>query len=193
SNAQENFTRILDVAPVIDPFDGAGCAFVDYDNDGYVDLFVANFAGNNYLYHNERNGMFKAVTTGDIANEGFNASYGVAWGDVDNDGFADLFVGNGYYTGKSNFLYRNNGNGTFTKITNGAIATVRGDFSGCAWADYDRDGFIDLFVANDPSDGSLLFHNEDGVTFTQITSPPSVTSHALGVAWADFHNDGLPD
>src|SRR5881396_2785674 len=96
ARAQSNFTRLTDIAPATDLFDGAGCAFVDYDNDGYVDLFVANFNGNNYLYHNERNGTFKAVTTGEIANEGVGESYGVAWGDFDNDGFADLFVGNGY-------------------------------------------------------------------------------------------------
>src|SRR5437899_574768 len=97
-----------------------------------------------YLYHNERNGSFKAATDGDIVNEGASESYGVAWGDFDNDGFPDLFVSNGYDTGKTNFLYRNIGGGTFTKITNGAIVGVSGHFIGCAWADYDRDGFIDL-------------------------------------------------
>jgi hypothetical protein len=193
TNAQTNFIRILNVAPVTDPFSGTGCAFVDYDNDGYVDLFVANFGGNNYLYHNERNGTFLAVTNGAIVNEGASASYGVAWGDFDNDGLIDLFVGNGYYTGTNNFLYRNTGGGTFTKVTNGTIATISGDFSGCAWADYDRDGFIDLFVANDLSGPSLLFHNNGGAGFTRINSAPSVTSDAVGVAWADFNNDGWPD
>ena len=190
---QTNFTRILDVAPVTDAFDGTGCAFVDYDNDGYIDLFVANFTGNNHLYHNEHGGTFKAITTGDIVSEGAQASYGVAWGDFNNDGFPDLFVGNGYYTATNNFLYRNNGDGTFTKITNGPIVTIRGGFTGCAWADYDRDGFIDLFVANDPSGPSLLLHNEGGTTFTRINSAPSVISDAVGVAWADFNNDGWPD
>jgi len=170
SIAQENFTRITDVAPVTDRFDGAGCAFVDYDNDGFEDLFVANVSGSNYLYHNEHNGTFTALTTGDIVNEGAGVSYGVAWGDFNNDGFPDLFVGNGYASGNVNFLYRNNGGGTFTKITNGAITTVRGHFSGCAWADYDRDGFLDLFVANDLSGASLLFHNESGTAFTEISS-----------------------
>src|SRR5438445_4516752 len=151
AQAQTNFAQVTDVAPVTDLFNGAGCAFVDYDNDGYVDLFVANFSGNNYLYHNERNGSFKAATDGDIVNEGARESYGVAWGHFDNDGFPDLFVSNGYDTGKTNFLYRNIGGGNFTKITNGAIVGVSGHFIGCAWADYDRDGFIDLFVANDPS------------------------------------------
>ena len=193
SNAQTNFTRIFDVDPVTDQFDGTGCAFVDYDDDGYVDLFVANFSGNNHLYHNERNGNFKAVTTGAIVNEGPSESYGVAWGDFDNNRFPDLFVGNGYDTGKANFVYRNNGDGTFTKFTNGPIIAVTGHFSGCAWADYDHDGYLDLFVANDSSGPSLLFHNDGGAGFTRINSVPSVTSDAVGVGWADFNDDGLPD
>jgi len=193
SNAQTNFVKITDVAPVTELIVGTGCAWVDYDQDGYVDLFVADFDGNNHLYHNERNGTFVAVTNGTIVNEGASESYGVAWGDFDNDGYPDLFVSNGYDSGKTNFLYRNNGNGTFTKITSGPIVEVSGHFTGCAWADYDRDGFLDLFVANDPSGASVLYHNEGGSTFSRVGSAPTAISDAVGVAWADFNKDGWPD
>ena len=193
SNAQTNFEKITDAPQVTDLISGTGCAWVDYDQDGYVDLFVADFDGSNHLYHNERNGTFTAVTTGIIVNEGASGSYGVAWGDFDNDGYPDLFVGNGYGIGQTNFLYRNNGNGTFSKITNDPIVSVKGHFSGCAWGDYDRDGFVDLFVGNDLSGASVLYHNEGGSTFTRINSAPTLASDAVGVAWADFNNDGWPD
>jgi hypothetical protein len=193
--AQANFTQISNVAPVTAVFDGSGTGWADYDNDGYLDLFVANFTGHNYLFHNEHNGTFVAVTNGAIVKEPASESYGVAWGDYNNDGFPDLFVGNGYSSGGSNFLYSNNGDGSFTKVTNGPIATASGYFSGCAWGDFDRDGFIDLFVANDPGSGgtSLLFHNNGDGTFAVTNSAMSITSHALVGSWADFNNDGWPD
>jgi hypothetical protein len=104
-------------------------------------------------------------------------------------------VANGFGSGKKNFLYLNNGDGTFTKITNSPVTSVSGFFTGCSWADYDRDGFLDLFVANDPIDNSpsLLFHNNGDGTFTKTTSVVSIHSHAISGAWADYNNDGWPD
>jgi uncharacterized delta-60 repeat protein len=191
--AQTNFVFVTNVTPVTDLIAGAGCAWVDYDQDGYLDLFVANYAGSNRLYHNEHNGSFRALTNGAIVNEGPSESYGVAWGDFNNDGYPDLFVGNGYGSGKTNFFYSNNGNGTFTKITNSPVVGISGHFSGCAWADYDRDGFLDLFVGDNLTGVSVLYHNQAGNTFTRVGSVPTFTSDAVGVAWQDFNNDGWPD
>jgi hypothetical protein len=188
---QSNFEQVFDSVTTEDKYDGAGCAFVDYDNDGYQDLLVANVTGNNYLYHNEKNGTFSKVTTGDIVNAGFNESYGVACADFNNDGFTDLFVANGVGSGNRNFLYQNNGDGTFTRITNGVIATTTGNFVGCAWGDYDRDGFVDILVANFSGGPSALFHNDGVKGFSR--SAFSVSSDAVSAAWADINSDGLPD
>jgi len=100
----------------------------------------------NFLYHNDGHGRFTKITDGIIVNEG-GRSYSCAWGDFDNDGYLDLFVTN--WLGENNFLYRNNTDGTFTKILGGSLVNDGGaGSSGCAWGDYDNDGFLDLFVVN---------------------------------------------
>ena len=132
---------------------GCGVAFIDYDNDGWQDLFVLNgtrlegapSGTTNRLYKNNRDGTFTDVTakTG-LQHNGWSSA--VTVGDYDNDGFDDLFI---TYYGQ-NVLYHNNGDGTFSDVTEKAglrQPTVRYG-SGCSWVDYDRDGRLDLFVAN---------------------------------------------
>jgi len=133
---------------------GSGIAAIDYDRDGYPDLFILNgstlegfpagAAPTNHLYHNNRDGTFTDVT----ARSGLGRSgwaQGVCVGDYDNDGYDDLFV---TYYGASNSLYHNNGDGTFTDVTKAAgLDDPRRDWgSGCSFFDYDRDGKLDLFV-----------------------------------------------
>ncbi len=157
-----SFTRIASGNIAADPGFAHACAWGDYDNDGYLDLFVTQNSNagrpKSLLYHNDRNGNFTRITQGDIVND-LGDSTGCAWGDYDNDGFLDLFVAN---RDRSNFLYRNNGDGTFAKITSGAIVNDGGISVGCAWGDYDNDGFLDLFVANGEvtqSQNNFLYHN----------------------------------
>ena len=133
---------------------GCGCAFIDYDSDGWMDLFVLSGTriegdppgATNRLYKNNRNGTFSDVTE----KAGLRAvgwANGVCVGDYDNDGFDDLFV---TYFGQ-NRLYRNNGNGTFTDVTESAGLLQPGPAhwgAGCAWVDYNRDGHLDLFISN---------------------------------------------
>jgi hypothetical protein len=134
---------------------GSGIAAIDYDRDGYPDLFILNGSTlegfpkgaepTNHLYHNNRDGTFTDVT----ARSGLGRSgwaHGVCVGDYDNDGFDDLFV---TYYGAPNSLYHNNGDGTFTDVTKAAgLDDPRLDWSsGCSFFDYDRDGKPDLFVA----------------------------------------------
>ena len=131
---------------------GAGIAFLDYDNDGWLDIFVlsgtrldaAPPATTNRLYKNNRDGTFTDVTErAGLRRTGW--AVGVTVGDYNNDGFDDIFI---TYWGQ-NALYRNNGDGTFTDVTEKAgLARPRRWGSGCTWIDYDRDGNLDLFVAN---------------------------------------------
>ncbi|TDI93487.1 MAG: T9SS type A sorting domain-containing protein [Caldithrix sp.] len=154
---QATFTRIDSGAIVNDGGNSWGSSWGDYDNDG--DLIVANI-GINFLYQNngDPEGMgkisFTRITSGAIANDG-GISLGCSWGDYDNDGDLDLFVANS--VSEDNFLYRNNGNGSFTRITSGAIVNDGGSSLGCSWGDYDNDGDLDLFVAN--RENNLLYQN----------------------------------
>jgi enediyne biosynthesis protein E4 len=144
--AVDNKSYIIEVV-------GCGVAFIDYDNDGWVDLFILNgtrLEGDppgttNRLYKNNRDGTFTDVTTkAGLVRTGWASA--VTVGDYNNDDFDDIFIT--YYG--HNVLYRNNGDGTFTDVT--ARAGLGQDMvrygSGCTWVDYDRDGRLDLFVAN---------------------------------------------
>jgi choice-of-anchor A domain-containing protein/uncharacterized repeat protein (TIGR01451 family) len=168
-----------------------GAAWADYDNDGFLDMFVADYfpTGFNKLYHNNGDGTFEEVTSSPLVTD---AAFSVspAWGDYDNDGDQDLFVAN--TTNQKNFLYRNDGNGQFTKITSGAIVNDETQSVGASWGDYDNDGDLDLFVANSGGQNNLLYQNNGDGTFTKITNSVVTTSggNSHGSAWADIDNDG---
>jgi hypothetical protein len=113
---------------------------------------------------------FTRITNGPVVKDG-GSSYGCAWGDYDNDGFIDLIVGNGW--GQHNFLYRNNRDGTFTKVTAGPVVEDVSDSDAVVWGDYDNDGFIDLFVANweSPQEDSCIATAATGLS---PGSPPAL-------------------
>jgi enediyne biosynthesis protein E4 len=205
---------------------GPGCAFLDYDNDGWLDIYLVNSGQcdfynpdrplSNALYHNNRDGTFTDVTQkAGISGGGFGM--GVAVGDYNNDGFADIFI---TQYGRS-ILYRNNGNGTFSDVTADAGIRVEGWASSAVWFDYDDDGRLDLFVgqfagfdkntgcgiASDgrrhyciprifPSMPSWLFHNNGNGTFTDVSKQSGI-GQQLGKAWGavatDVNNDGKMD
>ncbi|HKB85986.1 MAG TPA: FG-GAP-like repeat-containing protein [Ignavibacteriaceae bacterium] len=185
------FEKITEGPLVNDGGSSYGCSWGDYDNDGNIDLFVCNYNENNFLYRNNGDGTFTKITAGAIVSDG-GSSTCPAWADYDNDGFLDLYVCN---RTSANFLYHNNGNGTFTRILTGTIVTENKNSSACAWGDYDNDGYPDMYVANSgPADNSLFHNNQDG-TFTQITGDPCVSDleHFNSVTWADYDNDGCLD
>jgi hypothetical protein len=138
-----------------------GASWGDFDNDGDLDLFTANFLQqNNILYRSSGPPLYalSVIDAGSVSNDG-GSSVGSAWGDYDNDGDLDLFAAN---FGQDNFLYRNNGapDYSFTKITSAIVATEAGSSFGCSWADFDRDGDLDLFVANQQNQKNFLYTND---------------------------------
>jgi hypothetical protein len=203
-----------------------GVAAADFDNDGWSDLFVAG-VNRNMLFHNKRDGTFEDVTARSRL-EPVTAkpwSISAAWLDYNNDGLLDLFVVNyckwdpgkepycgeskpGYrtychpkhYEGLPNQLFRNNGDGTFTDVSAASgIAARSGKGMGIAIADYDADGRIDVFVANDTV-RNFLFHNEGGGTFTEAGIAAAIAFNtdgralsSMGVDFRDIDNDGRPD
>jgi len=212
---------------------GCGCAFFDYDNDGWLDVLVLSGTrfgtppegATNRLYKNNRDGTFTDVTAkAGLLRTGWSG--GVCVGDYDNDGFEDLFI---TYWGE-NVLYHNNGDGTFTDVTQkagvGANRTHWG--SGCTWVDYDRNGLLDLFVSNyvnfdtdrTPKPGAneycmfrnvhvncgprglptglnSLFRNNGDGTFTDVTDASGIGKikghYGLTPVAADYDEDGWPD
>ncbi|HZM01395.1 MAG TPA: choice-of-anchor tandem repeat GloVer-containing protein [Candidatus Saccharimonadales bacterium] len=145
------FSRVLSGPVATDNEYSIGCAWGDYDNDGNLDLFVANGLtqpATCSLYHNNGDGTFNKMSSnlvGSLVSD-LALSAQCAWGDYDNDGYLDLYVTVLLTTGV-NHLYHNNGDGTFTRVTTGSLVNDIGASIGCAWGDYDNDGFLDLFVA----------------------------------------------
>jgi hypothetical protein len=192
NNGDGTFLRVLTNAIALKPGNSQGGSWGDYDNDGLLDLFVSRVNEPNLLYHNQGDGAFVAVTNGAIVHD-VSPGQGTSWGDYDNDGYLDLFVANPS-GGAKNFLYRNNGDGTFLRITNGAIANDAGTSSSGAWGDYDNDGLLDLFVANRSGFDFLYRNNGDG-TFTRVTNSLLARDPAtsFSATWADYDNDGFLD
>ena len=176
---------------------GSGALWSDYDSDGFMDLIVINWVnpGQNFLYRNNGDGTFTQILTNPIATDSWpSGASGGAWGDYDNDGLPDLFVTDG--GGVSNHLYHNNGGGDFTNVTSGPMLQPASSAGAHAsiWGDYDNDGYLDLFV----SGNNGLYHNNGDGTFAQILSEPPVNGETPGtgtfsVAWADYDNDGFLD
>lgn len=187
NNGDGTFEKMTEGPVVNDGGSSYSCSATDANGDGYPDLFVANHNENNFLYFGNGDGTFEKVTTGPIVNNG-GKSVGCAWADYNLDGCLDLYVAN---RDQQNFLYKGLGEGEFEKITTGTIVTDVANSSGCAWGDYDNDGYPDLYVANSGT-VSNLYHNNGDETFTKVNEEPFITdvSSCAGASWGDCDNDG---
>jgi hypothetical protein len=165
------------------------CSWIDYDNDGKMDVFLpSNDSTLNNLYHNDGNGNFTKTTSTGVTNDG-GRSTGSCWGDIDNDGDMDLFVAN--QSNGKNFLYKNNGNKTFTKVTIGEVVNDKSNSHGCSFQDMDNDGDLDLYVTNDRGN-CYLYMNDGAGNFTKNLDEliASRLPGAMGTAWSDYDKDG---
>jgi len=225
NNHDGTFTEVTGRAGVTGEGYSMGAAAVDYDNDGWTDLYVTG-VNRNILYHNNRDGTFTDVTEKAGVTGIFGGkklwSVSAAWIDYDNDGLLDLFVTNylewspensrvcglpgkrlscppSLYKGESNILYHNNGDGSFTDVSAASgIAECIGKGMGVAIADYDGDGWTDIFVAND-NERNFLFKNRRGQGFDEVGvesfvayTDDGVPVSSMGVDFRDWSNSGRP-
>jgi enediyne biosynthesis protein E4 len=233
NNGNGTFTDVTQKAGVSDPRWSAGAAFVDYDNDGKLDLFVSNYvdfdvnhlpefgssrtcqfkgipvqcgprglrgAGDS-LYHNNGDGTFTNVTkNAGVSDPDGYYGLGVICSDFDGDGLVDIYVAN---DSTPNFLYHNNGDGTFKEVgfASGTAVNENGSEQGSmgvTLGDYDHDGRLDLFVTNFDDDYNSLYHNDGHGSFTDVSYAARVAAVSLpyvgwGTKFVDYDNDGWVD
>jgi enediyne biosynthesis protein E4 len=227
NNGDGTFTDVTEKAGVRGAGFGMGVAAADYDNDGWADLYVTG-VNRNQLFHNNGDGTFTDVTqkagvAGMHPKLGKTWSISAGWFDYDNDGRLDLFVTNyvnwslatepvcktadivaycspNSYTGQPDMLFHNNGDGTFTDVSDASgVGRHIGKGMGVVFADYDSDGFTDVFVSNDTYRNFLFRNNGDG-TFREAGVVSSVAYNengksiaGMGADFRDVDNDGRPD
>lgn len=211
NNGDGTFTVQRAISGVLDTGEGMAVSTADYNNDGFTDLFVTNFGGF-VLYKNNGDSTFSDVTEkafGGAVQEWWYG--GSAWGDYDKDGFLDLYVC-GYvdllkrpvntdlrfpmdFRGFPNTLYHNNGDGTFVAVTKTAhVGDAYRKSMQALFADFNEDGWPDIFVANDTDPNSLYLNRGDG-TFKEFSGPSgtSSTDGSMGIAYGDYNSDGKMD
>jgi len=211
NNGDGTFTPQKKEMGVLDAGEGMAVAVADYNNDGFTDLLVTNY-GNVVLYENHEGKSFSNATARAFSKPFPDKWYGgVAWGDYNRDGWLDFYLC-GYvnmlerprdtdvrfpmdFDGFSNHLFRNNGDGTFTDVTKEAhVGDAYRKSMQALMADFNGDGWPDIFVANDTDPNSLFLNKKDG-SFMEFSGPSGVSSTdgSMGIAYGDYDNDGLMD
>jgi len=177
-----------------------GATFADVNNDGLLDIYVCRFGAPNLLYMNQGDGTFReeAAARGLAVKD---ASVMAAFCDYDRDGWLDVFIqtnlldAEAHPNGQRDYLFHNNGDGTFTDVTDRAGISGEAQGHSCVWWDYDGDGWPDLYVANDFVAPDKLYRNNRDGTFTDVIDSvvPHMTYSSMGSDLGDVNNDGLVD
>jgi hypothetical protein len=189
NNGDQTFSDVTGQVGISDNLVGHGVVWADFTGSHRLDLYVAN-EGQDILYFNNGDGTF---TKADPAVAGMTetaAGWSVAVTDYNGDGKPDIFVAND----GPDFLYKNNGGGTFTNVATAAgIQTASAQGRAAVWLDFDKDGKVDVFIANVGQD--LLYKNNGNETFTDVTATAGLVDNAVGMAadWGDYDGDGYPD
>lgn len=202
NNQGSGLTEITSSTVISEILNARDVNTVDYDNDGLTDLFSVNFEqpGGIRMYKNKGDGTFEKITTSVFATENIYFTRTTSWGDIDNDGDMDLFIGSSFANPITpNVLMQNNGDGTFTNLAGSAVAENTHRTFGSSFGDLDNDGDLDLFVANGntaaDNANSIFFNNGSG-TFTKYSGVEMVNHpqiQNIGVALADYDQDGFLD
>ncbi len=194
NNGDGTFIKVLEGIVVNETGHSYTSAWGDYNNDGFLDLFVANAGQKSFLYKNNGDGTFTSLGSGGGLLNETGSFWNASWADFNDDGYLDIFIADG--DGTDNILFRNSGNGSFIKVNYGPVVNNGGYSKAGSWGDYDNDGDLDLFVANAGTnlDGTkdFLYKNNGNGSFTRITEGPVVntTRYSHGGTWGDFDNDG---
>ncbi len=210
NNGQGIFTDVTEEAGLLDPVNSPCAVWADYDNDGFLDLFICCERQPNRLYHNQGNGKFKEVAAAAGLRWDGRCAKGATWIDYDNDGWPDLFICNS--GGAPSQLFHNNGDGTFTEVSRAmGIHGPTVGFSCWAW-DYDNDGWLDIFATSydrtledvikglqgrphNRPDTNKLYRNMGGKGFRDVTAEVGLDMvfASMGSNYGDFDNDGFLD
>ncbi|WP_298425625.1 FG-GAP-like repeat-containing protein [uncultured Kordia sp.] len=167
--------------------------WVDVDNDGDKDLYIASDASGSRLYRNDITSLVDITTSSGLPTNVLD-TYGASWGDFNNDSYLDVFLCNrGEFQSRQNYLYKNNGDGTFTDVSTTAGISTGSHLSFCsAFFDYNNDGWQDIYMANDKvNTTNILYRNNGDETFTDVSaaSGTNIAIDAMSVTIADYNND----
>ncbi|MDD5360952.1 MAG: FG-GAP-like repeat-containing protein [Ignavibacteria bacterium] len=191
-----NFTNVAYQSGLVDSLSTLAIAAADYNNDGLIDFFVGSQSvqpavGTGILYKNNGDGTFTDVTvsSGLVT---FNYTWGAEWGDYNNDGYMDIALAN---TNFNSQVFRNNGDGTFTEVTDSLGISDCAQSYSTGWADVDNDGDLDLYFARGQNTADKLYRNNGNGTFTDISGTAGTNDlrHSSCISWGDYNNDGYLD
>lgn len=206
NNANGTFTRQGSAGTIVtDTHTHAGCSWGDYDNDGDLDMVVANpqtktgFYSKVSLYKNNNDGTFSTVNTSPLTTESTSVSkVGAAWVDYNNDGYLDVCVSNSTFQGGGSkyTLYVNNKDGSFSSVTNNLTNNAQSARGGFSWADFDDDGDVDVVTCSGAMGQKTMLWVNDGspnfnfTGYTLINSGAGIGKTSKGASWGDYDNDG---